>query len=484
MTVPTLLAVTLLSAIVFHAIWLDTTWLDSRPNRWTIRAARWRGRSGNQWQSQPDRHRGVLAEARAGARIGTIATVALLVLLAPTRAASPSGTDPLLAANPSQAAPGDTVIVTGSGFRAHERASLTFDGDTTGMPDYRVRGNGTFSESVVVPIGAAVGEHIISTSAELAVGIIFTVTGPAQADPTPTATPSPTATPTPSPTPTPTPSPTPTPTPSPTPTPTPSATGINRVVIVWLENEEATGVTPSSMPYLTDLAARYGLAENFYGVAHPSLPNYLAVWSGSTHGVTDDAIHNLGAANLSTQLRAAGLSWRAWQQNYPATAGCHTGSSYAGVIDGWGVGGTYVRKHNPPMSFTSVTGDAQMCSNIVPLAGFRNSYNVSFVTPNMCNDGHDCSLATADAFLRDFIPQVTTSADWARTLLIVSFDEGSTSTNGGGRVYTVVARAGLGGITSSSYHDHYSVLRTIEDLYGLPCLGAACSASPLDEFLP
>jgi phospholipase C len=252
--------------------------------------------------------------------------------------------------------------------------------------------------------------------------------------------------------------------------------------VVWLENEEATSITSSSMPYLYGLSATYGRADQFYGVAHPSLPNYLAFWSGSTQGVTDDGTYNFGVASLSSQMAAAGRSWRTYAQDYPAT-GCNLASTYAGGVDGPGVAGTYARKHNPAMSFTSVSGTSQ-CANIQPLANFDPSVNLAFVVPNLCNDAHDCSLATADTFLKGFVPQVTGAADWAHTVLVISFDEGSTSTNGGGRIFTAVIRPGLSGVVSTIPHTHYSLLRTIETLNGLPCLASACSANTLAELLP
>ncbi len=299
--------------------------------------------------------------------------------------------------------------------------------------------------------------------------------------PTPTPTPRPTVAPTPTPVPTPTPTVAPTPTPVPTPTPTPGA--INHVVVVWLENEEASAITASSMPYLYGLSTTYGRADQFYGVSHPSLPNYLAFWSGSTQGVTDDGTYNLTAASLSSQMAAAGRSWRTYAQDYPST-GCNLGSTYSGGADGPGVAGTYARKHNPAMSFTSVSGSPTQCASIQPLANFDAGVNVAFVVPNLCNDAHDCSLLTADTFLKGFVPKVTGAADWAHTLLVISFDEGSTSTNGGGRIFTTVMRPGLSGVVSTITHNHYSLLRTIENLNGLPCLANACSANSLSEFLP
>ena len=253
--------------------------------------------------------------------------------------------------------------------------------------------------------------------------------------------------------------------------------------MVWLENTEVGSVTTSSMPYLTGLANTYGNATNYFGVSHPSLPNYLGFWSGSTQGVSDDGVYNLSGASLSSQLSAAGISWRSYAQNYPS-GGCNTGSSYSGGVDGWGVSGTYARKHNPAMSFTSVSGNAGECGKIQPSPASIPLVNFAFVVPNLCNDAHDCSLGTADAFLSAFSPQVFNSAGWLNTLYIVTFDEGTTGAGGGGHVYTMVAGAGLSHFTSVTVHNHYGLTRTVEDIFGVPCLGSSCSAAPLSEFLP
>jgi phospholipase C len=254
-------------------------------------------------------------------------------------------------------------------------------------------------------------------------------------------------------------------------------------VVVWMENEEASAITSSTMPYLYGLSNQFGRATRMYGVSHPSLPNYLGFWSGSTQGVTDDGIHNFTAPTLASQVTAAGKQWRVYAQNVPGN--CFAGSSASGGIDGPGVAGTYVRKHEPAISFTAVQNSATECAKIQPLAAFNPvAFNVAFVAPNLCNDMHDCSLATGDAFLAAFLPQVFNSPDWAHTLLIVTFDEGSSSANGGGNIFALVARPGLSGLVSSTTHNHYGVLRTIENVLGLPCLANSCTAAPLTEFLP
>jgi hypothetical protein len=281
------------------------------------------------------------------------------------------------------------------------------------------------------------------------------------------------------------------PTPPLTPTPSPSLTapasssptGITRIVVVWMENEEASGVTASSMPYLFGLSTEYGRATEMYAVAHPSFPNYLALWSGSTQGITDDRTHDFTAPSLASQVTEAGKQWRVYAQGVPG--GCFTRASAAGKSDGPGRPGGYARKHEPAISFQSVSSNATECAKIQPLAAFDpTAFDVAFVAPNLCNDAHDCSLGVGDAFLKAFLPSVFSSPDWSHTLLVVSFDEGSSDKNGGGQVFTLVARQGLSGFTSSTTHTHYDVLRTIEDTLGLPCLAEACNARPLSEFLP
>lgn len=283
------------------------------------------------------------------------------------------------------------------------------------------------------------------------------------------------------------PSPSSTPSSSSTTTPPPSASGINHVIVVWLENKESSAISAASMPYLYGLSSQYGRATQMYGTNHPSLPNYLAFWSGSDQGMQgDDGTHDFAGASIANQMDAAGLSWRTYAQNYPDNGQCNKGSSYSGGVDGWGAAGQYVRRHNPAMSFTYISANAGRCANIQSLSHFNPLVNFAFVIPNMCNNAHDCggSLPGADSFLQAFLPQVFNSSDWAHTLLIVTFDEGTTSVNGGGNIFMLVARPGLAGVTSATTHNHYGVLRTIENVLGLPCLGNACSAAPLSEFLP
>jgi hypothetical protein len=519
MNLEVLLTAAILGVIFFHALWRGGWRTQARP---TIpRAPRYSAllRVDFEWAAISP---GVPARSerrmRTAARAATFITSSLVMLSSVALAAPPELGEPVLTVDSSGAGPGSSVAVRGAGFERQVEGMLALDGDVAGMPAFRVRDNGTFEEQLDLPASLTPGRHVISADAhgEVATAQFIAAVAPSQpsgpvvspaatpwetvaqnplvspfADATSGATAAPISTSTSAPTPNPTTGSTPNPTTGSTPRPSPSlspifapaSTSITHVVVVWMENEEAKSITSSSMPYLYGLSQQYGRADQYFAVRHPSEPNYLAFWSGSTQGVTDDGVYNLAGPSLSSQMTAAGQSWRTYAQNYPSTSGCHTGSGYSGGVDGWGVAGTYARKHNPAMSFTDVSGSAA-CANIQPLARFDPSVNLAFVVPNLCNDMHDCSLASGDRFLQAFLPNVFTAPDWAHTLLIVTFDEGSTSTNGGGQVFTMVARPGVAGLTSSTTHNHYGLLRTIEDIFGLPCLNSACSAKSLSEFLP
>jgi hypothetical protein len=260
--------------------------------------------------------------------------------------------------------------------------------------------------------------------------------------------------------------------------------GIQHIIWVWFENREVTAITSATAPYFTSFAAANVNLTNFYGVTHPSQPNYLDAFSGSNQGVTNDSHFTFPAStnNLAKQLAAAGKSWRVYAQNFPSP--CFDGNSSTGGVDGPGLPGQYVRKHNPAISFESVRFDATQCAYIQPLANFDPTVNFAMVVPNMTNDMHDGTTAQGDAFLQAFVPLVTASPDWDHTLLIVTFDEGTTSVNGGGHVYTAAAAPWLAHANVATTYNHFSVLRTIEEVYGLPFLGSAATATTMTELLP
>jgi hypothetical protein len=255
---------------------------------------------------------------------------------------------------------------------------------------------------------------------------------------------------------------------------------LSHIYVIVMENHEYGSIIGNSKaPYLNSLAARYGLATNYTAVAHPSEPNYLALFSGSTQGVTDDGSYNLGGKNLVDQLEAHRRTWAVFAQNVPL--GCYKGGSSAGGPDG---AGWYARKHNPAISFTDISANATRCARISNFSHFDPAKaNFELIIPNMCNDMHDCSVATGDAFLKKLVPRIQANMAKEPGVLFITWDEGSSSVGGGGRVATLVIGPGVRpGYRSAVRHDHYSLLRTIENAWGLGCLHRSCTANDLREF--
>ncbi len=252
------------------------------------------------------------------------------------------------------------------------------------------------------------------------------------------------------------------------------------VAVIVMENEEYGDIIGSSAtPFINSLARRYGLATESFAIRHPSLPNYLALTSGSTQGITDDCTDcRAGGRGLADQLQASGTSWRAYMEGLPRP--CFTGSS----------AGDYAKKHDPFVYFNSISQNASACAHVVPLdrlaADERSAAMPAFawITPNLCHDMHDCSTATGDRFLARTVPALL-SALGPRGLLFLTFDEGSSDSGccrlaSGGHVATIVAGAGARpGSRLRTPVDHYSILQTIEDLLGLKRLaGAGCACTP------
>jgi hypothetical protein len=291
----------------------------------------------------------------------------------------------------------------------------------------------------------------------------------------PTATPTPAATPT---------RPNQTTHPNPTTQSNPPAPPVGRlpkfshVYVIIFENKEYSDIVGSSnAPYINSLIARYGLSTNFYAERHPSEPNYIALTSGGTQGITDDGVYDLNVNNLFDQVNASGRTWHAYQQGYPGD--CFTGSSSSAVVDGVGKSGAYARRHDPAISYMSISGNAAKCANITNLASFDPAAaNFEFITPNMINDMHDGTIADGDNFLKAFLPKITGSAAFANSVVFVTFDEGTTNVGGGGHIVTLAITPNMApGYKATAAYTHYSMLRTVEEAWGLPHLGSAGSAS-------
>ncbi len=241
----------------------------------------------------------------------------------------------------------------------------------------------------------------------------------------------------------------------------------DHIVLVMFENKKYSSINgSSSAPYFTTLASQSAKFTNSFAITHPSQPNYVALFSGATQGVTDDTCPaNLGAkANLGRQLIDAGKTFKGYSEALPSDG--YTGCS----------SGTYRRKHNSWVDFSNVPATSNLRYSAFP-SDFTQLPTVSFVTPDMCNDMHDCSIGTGDTWLKK---NLDAYAQWAKThnsLLITTFDEDSgTSVN---QIFTAFTGANVKVGSYSESINHYTVLRTIEAAYGLPGIGNAASKSPI-----
>jgi hypothetical protein len=252
------------------------------------------------------------------------------------------------------------------------------------------------------------------------------------------------------------------------------------MVIVEENRSESSVIGSSDAPYVNSLASRYGFASASYGQSHPSLPNYLELLSGSTWGVGDDGTgYSFPGPTLVDQLAERGISWRAYMESMPAP--CYGGAS----------SGNYAKKHNPFMYFRSITDSAAQCRNVVPFDAFAAEVqgpsppDFIWVTPNLCDDGHDCSTSTVDTWLAAHLQPVLSSSWFAHEgVVIITWDEGSDGSGccggaSGGHIATIVITAGSPShSTSAAAVDHAGTLRTVEELYALPPLGdAGCGCS-------
>jgi hypothetical protein len=254
-----------------------------------------------------------------------------------------------------------------------------------------------------------------------------------------------------------------------------SSSSGSSIVVIVMENKEDTDVIGSSAaPYENQLAHRYGLATESFAITHPSLPNYLALTSGSTHGISSDCTScSVNAPNLGEQLSSAGISWKGYFQDVPGT--CYSGAT----------AGNYAKRHNPFIYYDDIAGNRSRCSHLVGFealkAALRSGHLPTFtwITPNVCNDTHDCGVGRGDKFLANLVPKIL-NALGPHGFLVITWDEGVSNTGccggvaKGGQIATIVAGPDvIPGGRDRAPIDHYGVLATIERALGLPLLGGA-----------
>ena len=250
------------------------------------------------------------------------------------------------------------------------------------------------------------------------------------------------------------------------------------VVIVVMENKNYSDIIgrPDEAPYINSLASGGAVFSNSYGVSHPSEPNYLALFSGSTQGLTgDNCPENFKSApNLGAELIAAHLSFAGYSESMPS-------AGYTGCGSFFSLG--YVRAHNPWVDFSNVPAASNLTLGSFP-ANYAALPTVSFVVPNLCDDTEYCSRDTGDSWIKQHLGGYASWAHSNNSLLIITWDEDSSILGLGGdnnRVPTIFYGAHVRPGVYSEHTSHYGVLRTIEDMYGLPHAGASATATPITD---
>ncbi|HEV7213646.1 MAG TPA: alkaline phosphatase family protein, partial [Chloroflexota bacterium] len=215
------------------------------------------------------------------------------------------------------------------------------------------------------------------------------------------------------------------------------------VFLIVLENAGFDQVTQgNAMPYLNQLGKTYSIATHYYAVTHPSLPNYLALLGGSTFGIQSDCTTcSVSGPNLVDQLEKDNKSWTAYIEGMPAACS---------PVPLWPIG-RYAKKHNPFLYFSDIRDNTQRCRHIVPFSGFAadlakgNVAAFTWITPDLCHDGHDCPLSQSDQWLATTVPMIlNTTAFRQGGVLFITFDEAEGADAGGcchlahgGQVYTL-----------------------------------------------
>jgi acid phosphatase len=240
------------------------------------------------------------------------------------------------------------------------------------------------------------------------------------------------------------------------------------VVVVIEENHGYSQIIGSSQaPYINTLATQGALFTKSFALTHPSQPNYLALFSGSTQGITDDSCpHTFSAQSLESELIAAGKTFKGYSEDLPSV-GSKTCSS-----------GAYARKHVPWTNFSKdLTSDNQPFSSFP--TSFGNLPTVSWVIPNVNDDMHDGSIQQGDSWLQTNLLAYVTWAQKNNSLLIIQWDEDDGSA--GNHVATIFVGPMVKPGKYTETINHYNILRTIEDMYGLAHLGNSATAKAITD---
>jgi Phosphoesterase family len=252
----------------------------------------------------------------------------------------------------------------------------------------------------------------------------------------------------------------------------PSHVGLfKHIITVVLENTDYSSAL--DQPFLASLIKRGATFRNFHAESHPSQPNYVAMISGSTSGVYGDGQVNLGGNHVGDLLEAAGLDWKVYAEDYP-------GNCFLGMTSG-----DYARKHVPFISFKNVQQNSARCAKVATAGDFDTDSAggalpaYTFYVPNLKNDGHDTGVAYADKWLQQkFGPMLNDPAKMDGTLFVVTFDESESPFDSNNQILTIlVGNMVKPGVDNNDNLNHYSLLRLVEENFGLGTLSRGDSSA-------
>ncbi len=262
----------------------------------------------------------------------------------------------------------------------------------------------------------------------------------------------------------------------------PAVPNFDHVVVIVLENNSYDQLVGNpAAPYFNQLAGQYGLAQQYYALKHGSLPNYFGLTAGNTLTTTncDDCFQS--APNIAVdRIEPSGRTWKAYMESMPAP--CTLGND-----------GLYVQHHNPFVYYDDIRTVPDECAKVVPFSDLSSDFasasttpNFAWVTPDLCSDMHNCSIATGDAWLQQNVSAILASPAFTtqNSVLAVTFDEDDGSTGNNNHVATVLAGPSVTqGLRSNVHYDHYSLLKTIETAWGLsPLTANDAAAAPMSDF--
>jgi phospholipase C len=272
--------------------------------------------------------------------------------------------------------------------------------------------------------------------------------------------------------------------------------------VIMMENTNYENLIGNpNAPWINTAAKTYGLATRYYGISHPSQPNYIAATTGATNGVTHNRNVTINVRNLIDQLEDAGKTWKDYQQSFSLCGGNKLAKECGNQL--------YERKHNPFVSFSNVQTNPARMANIVDLSELDadlasgNLPDFSWISPDQCNDMHGrlsdsktdpCSfdnrqqvISAGDLFLKSWVAKIIGSKAWTgNSVIFITWDEGDTSAGccnadpGGGHVVMLaLSRSNPTSRRSDVAYNHYSLLATIQEGWDLGCLANTCSGNVL-----